>query len=183
MEYFCRLISCPDAAREELSQYMGVREDECQANYRVAVGGKLKGGGIWWSSKYIGWICKDKVQAESWFIGLRAVTFRNYCKGMVGSLKEQRGAQSCINCPAAFIRRKQILGLSEEKTRSSQMHNYLAAPLHFQQGVLLTVYHAHPRAFIQHKYAQNYEYLSPKFSGNPATCNRAVVPAHLRHIS
>ncbi|KAI3451356.1 hypothetical protein Pfo_008021 [Paulownia fortunei] len=73
-------------------------------------------------------ICKDKVQAESWFIGLRAVISRNYRKGMVGSLKKQRGAQSCINSPAAFMRRKQILGLSEEKTRSSQVHSLSGSP-------------------------------------------------------
>ncbi|KAH6755947.1 hypothetical protein C2S53_007073 [Perilla frutescens var. hirtella] len=72
-------------------------------------------------------ICKDEMQAESWFIGLRAIISRNYCNGTGNSLKKQRGAQSCINSPAAFMRRKHILGLSEKK-RTSEVHSSCGSP-------------------------------------------------------
>lgn len=61
------------------------------------------------------------MQAECWFIGLRAVISRNYCDEAPASSKKERGAQSCINSPASFMRRKQILGLSERKNRSSEV--------------------------------------------------------------
>lgn len=78
-------------------------------------------------------ICKDEVQAECWFIGLRAVISRNHCNGAVASLKKQRAAHSCINSPAAFMRRKQILGLSKKKkTRSSEVLNNFLCLLHDQ---------------------------------------------------
>ncbi|KAL7143776.1 hypothetical protein ABFS83_08G214800 [Erythranthe nasuta] len=72
-------------------------------------------------------ICKDKVETESWFIGLRAVISRNYGNGSVKKL--QRGTQSCINSPASFMRRKQNLVHSEEcKSRSSQVHSLCGSP-------------------------------------------------------
>ncbi|KAL2521966.1 Regulator of chromosome condensation (RCC1) family with FYVE zinc finger domain [Forsythia ovata] len=75
-------------------------------------------------------IFKDKEQAETWFLGLRAVTSRSYCNGLLSTLKKRRGAQSCINSPAGFMRRKQILGILEEKIRSSQVHSLSGSPSH-----------------------------------------------------
>ncbi|KAL8472536.1 hypothetical protein ACS0TY_029661 [Phlomoides rotata] len=74
-------------------------------------------------------ICKDKVQAESWFMGLRAIISRNKSNGVTAdTLKKQRGAQSCINSPAAFMRRKHILGLSECKTTYSEVQSLSGSP-------------------------------------------------------
>lgn len=70
-------------------------------------------------------ICKDKTQADSWFLGLEEVISRSrHCK-IFSTVKTHRGAQSCINSPASFMRRKQILGLSGETNRSAQVFNPL----------------------------------------------------------
>lgn len=61
------------------------------------------------------------MQAESWFLGLRAVISRSRQNRLLGTGKHRRGAQSCINSPASYIRRRQILGLPEEMARSNQV--------------------------------------------------------------
>nr|GMC91401.1 PH, RCC1 and FYVE domains-containing protein 1 isoform X1 [Ipomoea batatas]GMC96861.1 PH, RCC1 and FYVE domains-containing protein 1 isoform X1 [Ipomoea batatas]GME14392.1 PH, RCC1 and FYVE domains-containing protein 1 isoform X1 [Ipomoea batatas] len=78
--------------------------------------------------QYFDLICKDKMQAESWFLGLRAVISRSRQNRLLGTGKHRRGAQSCINSPASYIRRRQILGLPEEMARSNQVRSLARSP-------------------------------------------------------
>ena len=66
-------------------------------------------------------ICKDKAQADSWFLGLKSIISRSHHRRLFGTLKNQRWAQSCVNSPASYMRRKQILGITEETAKSSQV--------------------------------------------------------------
>lgn len=61
------------------------------------------------------------MQAETWFVGLRAVISRTHHHRMVDSLKSKRGTHSCISSPAGYMRRKQNLGLSAKTIRLSQV--------------------------------------------------------------
>lgn len=61
-------------------------------------------------------ICKDKTQADSWFIGLRALISRSTHLRLFRTSESGRSAQSCVNSPAGYMRRKQNLGLSEDTT-------------------------------------------------------------------
>ncbi|OMP05215.1 Zinc finger, FYVE-type [Corchorus capsularis] len=73
-------------------------------------------------------ICKDKAQADSWFVGLRAVISRyNNCRS-ISTLRSRRGAQSCISSPAGFIRRKHNLGLLEDNNQLSQVRSVCGSP-------------------------------------------------------
>lgn len=60
--------------------------------------------------------CKDKAQADCWFLGLRSIISRNHHPRPLTSLKDHRGIVSCANSPAGFIRRKYNLGLLEDST-------------------------------------------------------------------
>ncbi|CAH2065637.1 unnamed protein product [Thlaspi arvense] len=73
-------------------------------------------------------ICKDKAQADSWFKGLRAVITKHHNARSSASLRTSRGAQSCINSPAGFLRRKQNLGLFEETPDFTQMRSLCGSP-------------------------------------------------------
>ncbi|KAH0697273.1 uncharacterized protein [Solanum tuberosum] len=73
-------------------------------------------------------ICKDQMQAETWFVGLRAVISRTHHHRMVDSLKSKRGAHSCISSPAGYMRRKQNLGLSAKTIRLSQVRSLAGSP-------------------------------------------------------
>ncbi|CAN7022374.1 unnamed protein product [Brassica rapa subsp. trilocularis] len=73
-------------------------------------------------------ICKDKAQADSWFKGLRAVITKHHNARSSVNLRTSRGAQSCINSPAGFIRRKQNLGLVEETPDFTQIRSLCASP-------------------------------------------------------
>ncbi|KAJ6370767.1 hypothetical protein OIU77_001303 [Salix suchowensis] len=73
-------------------------------------------------------ICKDKAQADSWFIGLRAVISRCHRSRPICVLKNHRGAQSCVNSPAGFIRRKHNLGILEDDTELSQVQSLCGSP-------------------------------------------------------
>ncbi|KAJ0246339.1 Brevis radix (BRX) domain-containing protein [Hirschfeldia incana] len=73
-------------------------------------------------------ICKDKAQADSWFKGLRAVITKHHNSRSSVSLRTSRGAQSCINSPAGFIRRKQNLGLLEQTPDFTQIRSLCASP-------------------------------------------------------
>ncbi|XP_057500822.1 PH, RCC1 and FYVE domains-containing protein 1-like [Actinidia eriantha] len=75
-------------------------------------------------------ICKDKVQADSWCLGLRAVISRCQHSRLLGAPKNRRGAQSCINSPASYMRRKHNLGISEETTKYSEAHSLCGSPTH-----------------------------------------------------
>ncbi|KAL1215201.1 PH, RCC1 and FYVE domains-containing protein 1 [Cardamine amara subsp. amara] len=73
-------------------------------------------------------ICKDKVQADSWFKGLRAVITKHHNIRASTNLRTSRGAQSCISSPAGFIRRKQNLGLLEETPDFTQIRSLCGSP-------------------------------------------------------
>ncbi|KAA8530718.1 hypothetical protein F0562_005348 [Nyssa sinensis] len=73
-------------------------------------------------------ICKDKVQADSWFVGLRAVISRCHHPRSFDTLKNQKGAQSCLNSPAGYMRRKHNLGLLEGTTKFSQVRSLSGSP-------------------------------------------------------
>ncbi|KAJ4828795.1 hypothetical protein Tsubulata_010808 [Turnera subulata] len=73
-------------------------------------------------------ICKDKAQADSWFIGLRAVI--SWCHRSMPSLglRSQRVSQSCVNSPAGFMRRKYNLGIIEDATEFEQVLSVCGTP-------------------------------------------------------
>ncbi|KAK6256113.1 hypothetical protein SCA6_017418 [Theobroma cacao] len=73
-------------------------------------------------------ICKDKAQADSWFVGLRAVISRCHNCRSTTTLRSRRGAQSCISSPAGFIRRKHNLGLAEDTNQFSQVRSLCGSP-------------------------------------------------------
>ncbi|XP_039054334.1 PH, RCC1 and FYVE domains-containing protein 1-like isoform X2 [Hibiscus syriacus] len=74
-------------------------------------------------------ICKDKTEADAWFIGLRAAISRSHSCSSVSALRNRnRGAQSCLSSPAGFIRRKHNLGLMEEKNQFSQVRSLCGSP-------------------------------------------------------
>uniref|UniRef100_A0A1J3K2Z0 Ultraviolet-B receptor UVR8 n=1 Tax=Noccaea caerulescens TaxID=107243 RepID=A0A1J3K2Z0_NOCCA len=74
-------------------------------------------------------ICKDKAQADSWFKGLRAVITKHHnVRTSTSLLRSSRGAQSCINSPAGFMRRKQNLGLLEETPDFTQIRSLCGSP-------------------------------------------------------
>ncbi|KAJ8550184.1 hypothetical protein K7X08_033891 [Anisodus acutangulus] len=72
-------------------------------------------------------ICKDKMQAATWFLGLRAVISRSR-HGLVDQIKSKRGVQSCISSPVGYMRRKHNLGLSVKKSRFSQVRSFSGSP-------------------------------------------------------
>ncbi|XP_065850462.1 PH, RCC1 and FYVE domains-containing protein 1 [Euphorbia lathyris] len=73
-------------------------------------------------------ICKDKAQADSWFIGLRAVISRSHTSKTFTLLKTQRAAQSCVSSPAGYFRRKHNLGIQEHDTEFSQVRSLCGSP-------------------------------------------------------
>ncbi|KAJ7964407.1 Regulator of chromosome condensation (RCC1) family with FYVE zinc finger domain-containing protein [Quillaja saponaria] len=73
-------------------------------------------------------ICKDKEQATSWFVGLRAVISRCNNPRQFTSLRSCKGVQSCASSPAGFIRRKRNLGLVEHTTEFSKVQSVCASP-------------------------------------------------------
>ncbi|XVF71022.1 hypothetical protein PTKIN_Ptkin12aG0001300 [Pterospermum kingtungense] len=73
-------------------------------------------------------ICKDKAQADTWFVGLRAVISRCHNCSSITGVRSCRGAQSCISSPVGFIRRKHNLGLVEDKNQFSQVRSLCGSP-------------------------------------------------------
>ncbi|XP_050229612.1 PH, RCC1 and FYVE domains-containing protein 1 isoform X2 [Mercurialis annua] len=73
-------------------------------------------------------ICKDKVQAVSWFTGLRALISRCHRSRPFAALKNYRSAQSCVNSPAGYMRRKHNLGILEDSKEFSQVHSLCGSP-------------------------------------------------------
>ncbi|KAH0718169.1 hypothetical protein KY285_014200 [Solanum tuberosum] len=67
--------------------------------------------------------CKDKMQAETWFVGLRAIISRTHHHKIVDPLKSNRRAHSSISSRAGYTRRKQNLGLSAKTIRPSQVES------------------------------------------------------------
>ncbi|XP_076939388.1 PH, RCC1 and FYVE domains-containing protein 1-like [Bidens hawaiensis] len=71
-------------------------------------------------------ICRDKDQADSWFLGLKALISRSqdhFCH-----LDHQKRATNFINSPTSFIRRKYNLGFHREITKTAQVRNICASP-------------------------------------------------------
>ncbi|XP_052197629.1 PH, RCC1 and FYVE domains-containing protein 1 isoform X2 [Diospyros lotus] len=73
-------------------------------------------------------ICKDKAQADSWCLGLRDVIARCQHFKSLGGPKTRRVAQSCVNSPAGYMRRKHNLGLSEGTINFSQVRSLSGSP-------------------------------------------------------
>ncbi|KAJ9172918.1 hypothetical protein P3X46_016107 [Hevea brasiliensis] len=73
-------------------------------------------------------ICKDKEQADSWFIGLRAVISRCQRHRPFTGLKSHTGALSCVNSPAGYIRRKHNLGILQDASELSQVRSLCGSP-------------------------------------------------------
>nr|GEV43395.1 PH, RCC1 and FYVE domains-containing protein 1 [Tanacetum cinerariifolium] len=71
-------------------------------------------------------MCKDKVQADSWFLGLKALISK--CQNNE-QLKNQKRAQSCVNSPTSFIRRKYNLGFPKESIKISQVRSICGSPI------------------------------------------------------
>ncbi|KAM3285464.1 PH, RCC1 and FYVE domains-containing protein 1 isoform X1 [Capsicum chacoense] len=80
------------------------------------------------SDRTLDLICKDKMQADTWFVGLRAVISRTHHHRIVDPLKSKRGTHSCISSPAGYMRRKQNLGLSAKTIRPSQVRSVAGSP-------------------------------------------------------
>ncbi|XP_015879928.3 PH, RCC1 and FYVE domains-containing protein 1 [Ziziphus jujuba] len=73
-------------------------------------------------------ICKDRVQADSWILGLRVVISRCHHPRPFNSWRGCRGVQSCVNSPAGVIRRKCNLGLLEDGSEFSQVRSLCGSP-------------------------------------------------------
>ncbi|KAI3712727.1 hypothetical protein L1987_71292 [Smallanthus sonchifolius] len=70
-------------------------------------------------------ICKDKDQADSWFLGLKSLISK--CQDF-RHLEHQKQAQSCMNSPTSFIRRRYNLGFQKEPTKAAQVRSICASP-------------------------------------------------------
>ncbi|KAJ8753411.1 hypothetical protein K2173_019810 [Erythroxylum novogranatense] len=73
-------------------------------------------------------IFKDKVQANSWLIGLRAIISRCQHSMPFTGPRSCIGVQSCVNSPAGYIRRKHNMGILEETVQFSQVRSLCASP-------------------------------------------------------
>ncbi|KAF5747997.1 putative Ran GTPase binding protein [Tripterygium wilfordii] len=73
-------------------------------------------------------ICKDKVEADSWLIGLGAVITWNHRSRPFHGLRTGRGVRSCVNSPAGYIRRKHNLGLLEDAAVYPEVHSVCGSP-------------------------------------------------------
>ncbi|RZB50643.1 PH, RCC1 and FYVE domains-containing protein 1 isoform D [Glycine soja] len=73
-------------------------------------------------------ICKDKAQAASWFVGLKAVISRCQHPRAFSSLRSCKGVQSCASSPAGILRRKKNLGLLDDTSQFTQVHSVCASP-------------------------------------------------------
>ncbi|TXG69840.1 hypothetical protein EZV62_004775 [Acer yangbiense] len=73
-------------------------------------------------------ICKDKVQADSWLIGLRALISRCHHSRPFFGLRGRRAAQSCVNSPAGYIRRKHNLGLMDDAVELAEVRSLCGSP-------------------------------------------------------
>ncbi|KAJ1388172.1 Zinc finger, FYVE/PHD-type [Sesbania bispinosa] len=73
-------------------------------------------------------ICKDKAQAASWFVGLKAVISRCQHPRAFSSLRSCKGVQSCVSSPAGILRRKKNLGLLDDNSQFTQVHSVCASP-------------------------------------------------------
>ncbi|XP_054795726.1 PH, RCC1 and FYVE domains-containing protein 1 isoform X1 [Prosopis cineraria] len=73
-------------------------------------------------------ICKDKTQATSWFMGLKAIISQSQYPRPFSSLRSCKGIQSCVSSPAGILRRKKNLGLLEDTAEFTKVHSVCASP-------------------------------------------------------
>ncbi|CAH9148026.1 unnamed protein product [Cuscuta epithymum] len=74
-------------------------------------------------------ICKDKIQAQAWFLALKFVISRSHSRQPSGTPKNKQGVQSCISSPASYIRRRQSLGVYPMSTiKLSQVQSWSGSP-------------------------------------------------------
>ncbi|WJZ85587.1 hypothetical protein VitviT2T_005113 [Vitis vinifera] len=73
-------------------------------------------------------ICKDKAQADSWFLGLKAVISRCQHPRQLSTFRNCVGVQTCFNSPAGYFRRKHNLGLLEDTPKFSQVRSLCGSP-------------------------------------------------------
>lgn len=73
-------------------------------------------------------ICKDKAQAATWFVGLKAVISRCQQPKAFSSLRSCKGVQSCVSSPSGILRRKKNLGLLDDASQFTQVHSVCASP-------------------------------------------------------
>lgn len=73
-------------------------------------------------------ICKDKEQAETWFLGLTALVSCFHHPRPLMSLRNARDAQSCINSPMGYSRRKNNLGLLQDPPKLSKVRSLYGSP-------------------------------------------------------
>ncbi|KAF3444254.1 hypothetical protein FNV43_RR13944 [Rhamnella rubrinervis] len=73
-------------------------------------------------------ICKDKMQADSWILGLRVVTSSCHQPRPFNSWSRRRGVQSCLNSPAGVIQRKNKLGLLDDANPFCQVRSVCGSP-------------------------------------------------------
>ncbi|XP_042518838.1 PH, RCC1 and FYVE domains-containing protein 1-like isoform X2 [Macadamia integrifolia] len=80
-------------------------------------------------------ICKDKEQADSWVLGLKALISRpDHPKS--SNLWSRRGALTCANSPVGYSRRKKDLGLLEVSTKVSQVRSLCGSPRSLEERCL-----------------------------------------------
>ncbi|XP_077246976.1 regulator of chromosome condensation (RCC1) family with FYVE zinc finger domain-containing protein [Tasmannia lanceolata] len=73
-------------------------------------------------------ICKDKDQAESWFVGLTALVSRAHQTRHLANLRNGRGAHTCANSPVGHTRGKHNLGFLEDSAKFSQVRSLCGSP-------------------------------------------------------
>lgn len=83
------------------------------------------------SQRSLDLICKDKVQADLWLLGLGALISRCDHPRSSDVMWIRRGVQSCVNSPAGYFRRKHNLGLlGEDPNKFSQVRSLCGSPTH-----------------------------------------------------
>ncbi|XP_042502892.1 PH, RCC1 and FYVE domains-containing protein 1 [Macadamia integrifolia] len=80
-------------------------------------------------------ICKDKEQADAWFLGLSALISRTDVLKS-SSLWSCRGAQTCANSPVGYSRRKKNVGLLEGSKKVSQVLSLRGSPQSLRKSCL-----------------------------------------------
>ncbi|XP_030474649.2 PH, RCC1 and FYVE domains-containing protein 1 isoform X1 [Syzygium oleosum] len=73
-------------------------------------------------------ICKDHVQADSWYLGLKTIISKCHHSRPFASFRSPSGVQTCANSPAGFMRRKYNLGLLEDTAGFCQVRSLCGSP-------------------------------------------------------
>ncbi|KAJ1703033.1 hypothetical protein LUZ63_002812 [Rhynchospora breviuscula] len=86
-------------------------------------------------------ICKDKEQANTWFLGLSSLIFGSRQSRPLTDSRHNQQPTSCIYSPASFIRRKHRLAAIQEPVKFSQVRSLYSSPQraqsqHFQDNAL-----------------------------------------------